>query len=258
MDIQLILGANNSGKSKYAEEIAADSNSKLVYLATMVPQNKENQKRIEKHRIQRKDKGFRTIEKDWHIGNIEVAPDEVVLLEDATNLLANGIFIHGENAVKAFEDILSLAQKCKMLIVVSITGLSAKEYTAETAQYIEQINWLNKELEERASFVAELSTDETGKCHRIVRKTTQKNYAFFSNRACEFFPCHEGANPDDFNCLFCYCPLYVLGKECGGKYKYTEDGRKDCSACLVPHKKKNYDYIVNNYKKIEALMKQSD
>ena len=38
-----------------------------------------------------------------------------------------------------------------------------------------------------------------------------KTFAFFTNRECEFFPCHAGIDPDEFNCLFCYCPLYALG-----------------------------------------------
>ncbi|MBQ1818177.1 MAG: hypothetical protein II124_06030, partial [Clostridia bacterium] len=28
---------------------------------------------------------------------------------------------------------------------------------------------------------------------------------YFQNRECEYFPCHEGADPEFFNCLFCYC-----------------------------------------------------
>ena len=61
MEIQLILGPNNSGKSKYAEEVAVAGGDKLIYLATMIPQNENNWKKIEKHRIQRQDKGFQTI-----------------------------------------------------------------------------------------------------------------------------------------------------------------------------------------------------
>ena len=30
-----------------------------------------------------------------------------------------------------------------------------------------------------------------------------RHYAFFRNRDCEFYPCHPGADPDRFNCLFC-------------------------------------------------------
>lgn len=63
------------------------------------------------------------------------------------------------------------------------------------------------------------------------------------NRDCEFFPCHKGADPADFNCLFCYCPLYALGDRCGGSFTYTPDGVKDCSACLFPHRPENYDGV---------------
>ena len=42
------------------------------------------------------------------------------------------------------------------------------------------------------------------------------NYAFFQNKDCEYFPCHKCADAENFNCLFCYCPLYALGDECGG------------------------------------------
>ena len=41
-----------------------------------------------------------------------------------------------------------------------------------------------------------------------------RNYAFFQHKDCEFFPCHRGLDPEEFNCLFCYCPLYCLGETC--------------------------------------------
>ena len=77
----------------------------------------------------------------------------------------------------------------------------------------------------------------------------QNDHSFFQNRACKYFPCHKGS-AEDFNCLFCYCPLYALGENCGGNFRYTEDGTKDCSDCLVPHKRKNYQYIMNKFKDI--------
>ena len=59
-----------------------------------------------------------------------------------------------------------------------------------------------------------------------------KHYSFYQNRECEFFPCHKGADEQNFNCLFCYCPLYVLGKECGGSPQYTKQGIKDCTGTV--------------------------
>ena len=81
-----------------------------------------------------------------------------------------------------------------------------------------------------------------------------KHYAFFQNRACEYFPCHSGADAENFNCLFCYCPLYALGRGCGGAFTYTERGIKDCSACTVPHRRENYG-LVNE--KLGALIRMT-
>ena len=71
-----------------------------------------------------------------------------------------------------------------------------------------------------------------------------KEYAFFRHDKCEYFPCHEGIDPADFNCLFCYCPLYFLGERCGGKFFYTKTGVKNCVNCTVPHERANYGRIT--------------
>ncbi|MDY3869410.1 MAG: cysteine-rich small domain-containing protein [Pyramidobacter sp.] len=81
-------------------------------------------------------------------------------------------------------------------------------------------------------------------------------YSFFSHKECEFFPCHKGADPENFNCLFCYCPLYALGPDCGGNFKYTEGGIKDCSDCLIPHGRKSYSYIAAHFGKIVEAMRK--
>ena len=75
------------------------------------------------------------------------------------------------------------------------------------------------------------------------------NYQFFTNKECEFFPCHNTEDLEEFNCLFCYCPLYSLGEECGGNPVFLENGIKDCSQCVFPHKKQNYDIVINALKK---------
>ena len=67
------------------------------------------------------------------------------------------------------------------------------------------------------------------------------HFNFFCNKECEFFPCHKTDDPEHFNCMFCYCPLYSM-KECGGQYIMNANGMKDCSACLLPHK--DYNYVI--------------
>jgi len=71
-----------------------------------------------------------------------------------------------------------------------------------------------------------------------------KAFAFFRNEKCEAFPCHTVGDEDNFNCLFCYCPLYLLDNKCGGGFSYLKNGIKDCSKCTLPHKKENYGLIT--------------
>lgn len=83
-----------------------------------------------------------------------------------------------------------------------------------------------------------------------------ESYKFFQNRACEYFPCHSGANPETFNCLFCYCPLYALGNGCGGNFSFTASGIKDCSSCRIPHEMQNYDRILARMEAVLELAKR--
>ena len=84
------------------------------------------------------------------------------------------------------------------------------------------------------------------------------NYDFFQNKECEYFPCHPDADQESFSCLFCYCPLYALGDRCGGDFAYTEDGVKDCSNCLRPHKRENYGKIVSCMDQVLKLAKKKE
>lgn len=83
------------------------------------------------------------------------------------------------------------------------------------------------------------------------------NYDFFQNKECEYFPCHRGADKESFSCLFCYCPLYALGDQCGGNFTYLENGIKDCSSCLIPHSPKGYDYVNSRFSELSELAKQN-
>jgi len=81
-----------------------------------------------------------------------------------------------------------------------------------------------------------------------------KEHEYFSHTACEYYPCHDGAETGNFNCLFCYCPLYALGERCGGDFVYLPGGIKDCSACLYPHKRENYAAISARFQAILAAL----
>ena len=84
------------------------------------------------------------------------------------------------------------------------------------------------------------------------------DYSFFQNIECEYFPCHKESNTETFNCLFCYCPLYALGSECGGNFTYTGSGKKTCSDCLVPHSENGYDYILSKLVLLNEKMQNQE
>ena len=92
-----------------------------------------------------------------------------------------------------------------------------------------------------------------------LKACVSNSHRFFNNRDCKYFPCHKDENnPHDsqqgnhwyMNCLFCYCPLYSIGEECGGKFAFNDEGVKCCKNCYFPHKPESYDVIV------EKLMKR--
>lgn len=84
------------------------------------------------------------------------------------------------------------------------------------------------------------------------------NYDFFQHKTCEYFPCHKGADPETFSCLFCYCPLYALGDQCGGGFTYTKEGIKDCSGCHIPHRRENYQRIIDKMGMVLELAKRKE
>ena len=79
------------------------------------------------------------------------------------------------------------------------------------------------------------------------------NYSRYSHTECEFYPCHKFNG--EFNCLFCWCPLYALKDKCGGNFSYNKKGIKDCSNCTIPHSKKGYEYILSKFPMIEEITK---
>ena len=168
----LVSGSNNSGKSVYAEQLIAKTAGDRYYIATMRPCTEDNHHRIEKHRAQRQGLGFTTIECPYQVGNISISSDGVVLLEDVSNLLANAMFEKGDSSDSVFNDISALADRCKMLVAVTITGLEDQGYDEGTTAYINGLNAINRKLFEKASAVISMQEGtpvyEKGDIHVLI------------------------------------------------------------------------------------------
>ena len=142
----LVCGANDSGKSAFAERLAAETGGELYYIATMIPQTPDNAARIKKHMRQRNGLNFTTVELAYQVGGASVPAGAVILLEDVSNLMANCYFDRRKSASQVLADILALLKRCGTLIAVTISGLDSGAYDGETAAYIDSLNDLNEAL----------------------------------------------------------------------------------------------------------------
>ena len=153
----LLIGGSGSGKSALAEKlVCALSDQTRVYLATMQVYDSESERRVWRHRAQRADKGFATLECPKDLARAAVPPDASVLLEDLGNLCANEMFAGGDVA-GIFPAISQLARRCRHLIIVSNDVFcDGASYDASTQAYIKALADLNRQTAELADCVAEV------------------------------------------------------------------------------------------------------
>lgn len=162
----LVTGGAASGKSEYAEHLAAElPGSKLWYAATMVhdPDDRETCLRIERHRQRRAGAGFETIELPYEAESLRdiVHPGDTVLLEDLSNLLANEMFTPGRPAFDSERITGPLLKLHKEGVTVIIVGNRIAEdlppdTSPEIRQYVTELQKIQQELAASADQVVEL------------------------------------------------------------------------------------------------------
>lgn len=144
----LVIGSNGSGKSEYAENwLCSRCAEEKYYIATMLPYGEEGAARVEKHRKMRAGKGFITLEAAFDFAKLSLKKNAMILLEDASNLLANILFEQKGSLEDAKRDIDIVRKKAAILVVVSIGNLREEaEYDAETLNYLRNLHALNEWL----------------------------------------------------------------------------------------------------------------
>jgi adenosylcobinamide kinase/adenosylcobinamide-phosphate guanylyltransferase len=119
----LVLGGARSGKSAYAERLAAECGEPVVYLATAIASDAEMEARIAHHRAQRP-AAWRTIEAPLG-GVTDFGAAATVLLEDLTLLLANHMNDDAAEAerrtIEAFDALLTL--EAHVILVANEVGM---------------------------------------------------------------------------------------------------------------------------------------
>ena len=166
--LELVTGGSGSGKSAYAESRICEWNRQdpkpLFYIATMYPYGEETEKKIERHRMLRKGKGFETLE--WYTGLKQYLEDESlkgadVLLECMSNLVANEMYMesgagcHADQAI--LEGIRELNQQCANLVIVTNEVFSESvPDSSEMKEYKRILGRINREIATMADQVTEV------------------------------------------------------------------------------------------------------
>lgn len=151
-----IYGGNGSGKSRFAESLVAKSGDPRYYIATMIPYGESGAQRVQKHIKQRENLRFTTLERPYLDDLDEIPEDAIVLLEDASNLIANWIFVKKGDYREALDRVLKLSERVKELYIVCISGYRREDFSGETADYVDALEQVNKALFEKADIAYEM------------------------------------------------------------------------------------------------------
>ncbi|MBQ9623634.1 MAG: bifunctional adenosylcobinamide kinase/adenosylcobinamide-phosphate guanylyltransferase [Treponema sp.] len=183
----LISGGCKNGKSSYAQNLAVKLAEKtpgipenkvanppsLIYFATMIPHDSEDDERIQKHREDRKNLGFSTVECGKSISEAakKLEPGSVVLFDSLTALVANEMFdgrtdfdsleTEEETILQKLQDELKIlmAQVSSVIFVTDTIFNDGKIYDKTTELY-------RKILAKTEQFVAK-------NCDRVVEMTSK-------------------------------------------------------------------------------------
>ena len=183
----LIIGGSKSGKSQASEKIALTlsrepkstircesltqranvsrvSLSKVIYIATMKPYDKEDEERIKKHIQNRVGLNFTTLEVQRNLHEIvnNIKSDDTVLLDSITSLLTNEMFIGNEiinnPSINILNGLKQIITKAKNTVVVSDYIFNdAIEYDEITEKFKRELAIINKELAKSCDNVIECS-----------------------------------------------------------------------------------------------------
>ncbi|MBR6572077.1 MAG: bifunctional adenosylcobinamide kinase/adenosylcobinamide-phosphate guanylyltransferase [Clostridia bacterium] len=155
--IVLVIGGSGCGKSTWAEKLIASlPEENRIYIATMQVYDEESVRRVARHRAQRADKGFRTIECEKDLASADVPEGSIVLLEDLVNLMANEMFDGGDTG-RIVPALHALAKKCRHLVMVTNDVFSDSIMYAESTQgYLRQLADINRQAADLADCVVEV------------------------------------------------------------------------------------------------------
>ena len=163
--IYYLAGGSKSGKSMLAQRIVRAMPGPHYYVATMRPQDAEDDARIEKHLADRVGWGFLTAEQPENICALLDTCDRggAFLLDSVTALLTNEMFradgaVDLDAAARVEQELLNLAKRVSNIVIVSDLIFSdGVRYDTLTETFRAGLGRIGCALAEIADGVAEVS-----------------------------------------------------------------------------------------------------
>jgi adenosylcobinamide kinase / adenosylcobinamide-phosphate guanylyltransferase len=118
----LVLGGARSGKSSFAERLARETGLKRVYVATAQAFDAEMSERIAKHRADRANDGWRTVEEPIKLAEVimrEAKADTVLLVDCLTLWLSNLMLAELDGSAMQIELLNALREAQGPVVFVS-------------------------------------------------------------------------------------------------------------------------------------------
>jgi adenosylcobinamide kinase/adenosylcobinamide-phosphate guanylyltransferase len=165
----LISGGCKNGKTSFAEDIAVrlSGGGKRYYVATMIPYDDEDRRRIALHIEERAEKGFETLEIPRDIGSAAGlgGADGTYLVDSVTALLLNEMYPGSFDAEadpaaaeRCRNGLLRLAREAKNAVFVSDWLYSdAARYDEFTENYRRDLASIDRALAEVSDTVIEMT-----------------------------------------------------------------------------------------------------
>lgn len=156
--LQLILGGARSGKSKLAEQIAKDSDLKVIYIATAQAWDQEMQVRIAHHQSQRPSE-WELIEETHYLADILEKNDQKghLILVDCLTLWMSNLLIHDDQnlQIQECQKLLQILPKLEsqVILVSNETGLGVVPMGEITRKFVDESGRLHQQLGQIANKV---------------------------------------------------------------------------------------------------------
>lgn len=156
--LELILGGARSGKSRFAERLAAESGLAVTYIATSQALDGEMSARIAHHR-ERRPVQWSLVEEPQQLARVlreQAAPQRCLLVDCLTLWLTNLLMLDdAARLAEARDALLECLPELpgRIILVSSETGLGVVPLGELTRRYVDEAGWLHQAVADRAQRV---------------------------------------------------------------------------------------------------------